>query len=274
MKTIYQLKPNDKNRNRLENKKLKLGISLIILFFVLFASSSDFSGTASVVLDPFFRVGNFIYEKIPFVPDFFRDRKFLIEKNRELFERVENLNLDLISYETILEENKRLYSELGLRPEGSFLGSKIIAKPPQVPTDSIVIDRGSGDVIDVGDIVLAGSRIMIGRVVSVSDKNAVVALSSLSNTLSYGYIERTGEAIDLEGVGGGSMRARVPIDFDIKLEDKVLIEGTRVYVAAIAASIEVDQSSGFEEILFKLPANIGRARVVFVEPSLVIESAN
>lgn len=274
MKTIYQLKPNDKNRNRLENKKLKLGISLIILFFVLFASSSDFSGTASVVLDPFFRVGNFIYEKIPFVPDFFRDRKFLIEKNRELFERIENLNLDLISYETILEENKRLYSELGLRPEGSFLGSKIIAKPPQVPTDSIVIDRGSGDVIDVGDIVLAGSRIMIGRVVSVSDKNAVVALSSLSNTLSYGYIERTGEAIDLEGVGGGSMRARVPIDFDIKLEDKVLIEGTRVYVAAIAASIEVDQSSGFEEILFKLPANIGRARVVFVEPSLVIESAN
>lgn len=264
---IYQLKTGDSNKVWFKkNKKQKFIFSTALLIFVLIFFS-HLSGRTANFMSSILSFGNYFYEKTPFVPEFFSKRQSLLNENNKLSEEISNLRLKLLDYETVAEENKRLYLDLGLRPKNNFIGAKIIAKAPQVPTDSIVIDRGEADLIKVGDIVLVGERVMVGVVAEVNKKISTVSLSSFSGNVSYGFIERNKEAVDIEGVGGGGLRARVPIDFDIKQEDKIIIEGNRSYVVAIVASVADDQASGFKDVFLSLPINISQARVVFVENS-------
>lgn len=266
MKTIYQLKPNENKRNLASEARTRFVMPVVILLVVVVLSSSPLGQMTVEFFYSALKIGNHFYENIPYLPGLVSDRKDLLEENRNLYEEMEKLRLELADYETVAEENERLYIELGLKPKTEFVGAKIVGKPPQAPLDSILIDRGGADGIKIGDIVLASDRAMIGRIAKISDNNSIVALSSISGFVLYGYVERTGEPISAEGVGGG-IRSRVPIDFDITREDKIVFEGSRVFLAARVASVEDDRVAGFKEVFLSLPASVAKIRFVFIEPS-------
>lgn len=218
---------------------------------------------------PLFKTGNYLSENF-FPPlNIFSDKNKLIKENTELLYEIENMRLNLIDYESLKEENQKLREEMGLKPIGVFITARVIAKPPQIPLDSLILDVGTNDSLNNGSIVLAGSKFLIGKIVKVSSDQATVALNSFPGTTLYGYIARTNEPLEITGIGGGSMQAKVPIDFEVQVSDKIMVEGRATYIAAIVAAIEEDSSSGFKEILMSLPANISKTKFVFVEPSVV-----
>lgn len=264
---IYQIKHTNNRQSFWGNKFFRLFVVCLLtvgLVFTFTVSENLRSFTASS-LSGIFGLGDYFSQLFLQTPKNFSSKISLVEENIKLTDQIESMRISLIDYETIIEENKRLHVELGLKPDGNFISSKIVARPPQIPLDSLFLDKGISDGIAEGDLVLVGERVLIGKVVEVSNNTSTVTLSSFPDFISYGHVERTGEALEVVGAGGGSMKARVPIDFDVEINDKIILESTRAYTLAVVGSIESNSASGFKDLLMLLPFNIAKTRVVFVE---------
>jgi cell shape-determining protein MreC len=268
MKMTFQIKHTKQNFFDRNFFKIIL-ISLPVLIFVL---TFSFSGSArsfvSDALSPVFSTGNFFYESFNRIPAFFSSKNSLMEENKNLSDEIENNRIDLIEYESLKYENQKLREALKIKPAGNFAAAAIIARSPQIPLDSLFLDEGTKNGLSDGNLVLAGERILIGKIAEVSKNKSTVALNSFAGMVSYGYVARTNEPVEIKGSGGGSIEAKVPIDFDIVVGDKILVTGSLTYVAAIVGMVEEDKSSGFKNILMSLPVDISKINTVFVEPSV------
>ncbi len=251
------------NKNFWNFDKVKLLISFLFFLFFISGLLNGFVNVSSKIFLPIIKSGNFFYEKFN-LSYFFQNKRDLIEENNLLKSELEKWKTISLGYDIIKNENKILRGELGLKPEGKILTSSVVAKPPQVPLDTIFIDVGLEDGVALGDIVLSYERIMIGKISKISKNASVVSLNSFPKSILYGKVMRTLEDIELEGVGGANMSAKVPIDFDIQVFDKIYIERSSNYVVAIVGSIEEDKQSGSKTILFSLPVDVSKISNVFV----------
>lgn len=250
---MYQIKPAKQslfNRNYLKIFAVFFLISILV-FLLSFLGSTRFLITGA--LSPFLKTGNYFYNFLS-----------LINKNETDLTTSEQIKM--IDYESLKQENEKLRAELKLKLNPNFITAPIIAKPPQVPLDSLYLEKGSDAGIKNGDFVLVGDRILIGRIVKVSKNKSTAALNSFAGSLSYGFVSRTDESLETKGAGGGNMEAKVPIDFDIVIGDKIMTNGSFNYLIAVVGAIEEDRSAGFKNILMSLPVNISKINFVFVEP--------
>lgn len=264
---MYQIKPINKNRNFFNSRLFKTLIIFFLVFaFVFVVSSSSFmSSVISQSLFPLFKVGGYFYKTVNFIPKFLSDKNMLIEENKNLLDNLENNRILAVDYEAIKHENLELRETLKLRVSENLIVSRIIARPPQIPLDSLFIDKGAKDFINDKNLVLAGERALIGKIVKVTKNNATVALNSFPDIVSFGYLERTNEPIEITGIGGGSMQTKVPIDFDIILHDYVITSNSFTYMLARVEVIEENQSAGSKNILMSLPLDISKIKTVFIE---------
>lgn len=245
-------------------KRTALSLSIVALILI-FGLSGSVRSLSSDFFSGFFQSGSRLLSGVGLVPKFLSDKNKLIAENEKMSEEIESHHLDLIDYESLKNENRNLRETLRLKPVGEFMAAMVIARPPQIPLDSLFIDRGGEDGLQVGDLVLGSDRVLIGRIVQVSKRRATVALSSFAGVTSYGFLERTNEPLEVLGVGGSSLEVRVPIDFDIVVGDKMMTQGTSAYSVAVSQLIEEDSSSGFKRVLLSLPVNISKVNTVFIE---------
>jgi cell shape-determining protein MreC len=248
-------------------------ILIIFLLILIFVFTFSFSNTARSLtlntLSPLFSAGDYFYKNLDQIPKFFSDRNKLIEENAGLSSELENLRLNIADYESIKSENQMLREDFKLKPAESFTAASVIAKSPQIPLDSLFLDKGTADGLNSGDLILAGERILIGKIVKVSKNRATAALNSFAGVTTYGYVSRTNEPIEVSGVGGGGIEAKMPIDFDIVVGDKIMTGGSLQFLAAVVGSIEEDKSSGFKNILMSLPVDISKINIVFISPLII-----
>lgn len=246
--------------------KILLVFLLILILALVFSISSPIRSLVSDFLSPFFKGGDYFYKSIGQITESFSSKNKLIEENKNLSDEVENNRLDLIDYESVKYENQKLREALKIKPAGNFTAATIIARSPQIPLDSLFLDKGTKDGLGNGDLVLASERILIGKIVALSKNRATVALNSFAGVISYGYVGRTNEPLEIEGNGGGSVEAKVPIDFDIVVGDKIMVSGSLEFLAAVVGSVEEDHSSGFKNVLLSLPTDVSKINVAFTEP--------
>ena len=152
---------------------------------------------------------------------------------------------------------------LSLRPAATAQAAEVIARPPQIPFDTLMIDRGKDDGLESGNLVLAGDRVLLGKLGKVSQNFSIVILNSFGQTSLSGSLTRTGEALEMRGTYGG-MEAEVPIDFDIEIGDIVITEHASSYTTAIVGSVEENKSSGRKLALLSLPVPISKVKIVFI----------
>jgi rod shape-determining protein MreC len=262
---IKHTKHDSFNRNFLKIFTIFLLILVCILIFSVLGSTRSLVAN---VFSPFLKVGDYFYQGFGQITKSFYDKNKLIEDNKNLSDQIENNSLNLIDYESIKSENEKLREALKMKPAGNFIAANIIAKSPQIPLDSLFIDKGSADGLSLADPVLSGERILIGRIVKLTNNRATVALNSFAGVVSFGYVARTNEPLEIKGAGGGSIEAKAPIDFDIVAGDKILVSGTLAYSVAVVGAVEEDRSSGFKNILLSLPVDISKTNIVFVEPTV------
>ncbi|MFA6405617.1 MAG: rod shape-determining protein MreC [Candidatus Paceibacterota bacterium] len=261
---IFQIKHNNQRFFGRSFLKIFL-VSLLILVFVLVFTVFDFSKTlVANLFSPFLKSGNYIYQTIGQIPSFFSDKIELIKKNDALLNEVENNSINLIEYEVVKNENKKLREDLKIKPIGKLISASVISKFPQIPMDSLFVDRGTVDGLIEGDSVLAGERILVGKIVKISKNSSIVALNSFVDVISYGVVSRTSESIEIKGVGGGNIEAKVPFDFDIVVGDKIIVGGSSDYLVAIVGVVEEDRSAGFKKVLMSLPVYISKINTVFI----------
>lgn len=261
----YLLKHTKKNYGKNVAKILIVTISIVI--FAALLNIFGFRSALSNLFSPFMKVGNNFYGSVNETPKNFSSKEELISENEKLANEIENSRLAAVDYEAIKSENQKLRDQLGIKPEGDFITASIMAKSPQIPTDSLLVDGGLSDGVKEGDLVFASEKTIIGRIVKTTKSKSTVALNSFADVVSYGVVERTGEPLEIKGHGGGFIETKVPIDFDIVLGDKIMSNGIPQNVIAIVGVVEEDESSGFKNIMMSLPANVSKISAVFIKPS-------
>lgn len=260
---IIQIKHS--NRNRF-GRLLKIGaVFLAVLIFVLIFNI--FGSFVRDLLSPALKVGNSFYDALGKIPKMLLNDSELVAENEKLLNEIEKLRAETADHEALKTENQRLRESLKLKPESNFISAFVLAKPPQVPLDSLYLNAGTRDGIENGSLVFAGERILIGKIVEASKNKSVASLNSSAGAVSFGFVARTGELIEIKGGGGGHLEAVVPIDFDVLVGDEIMTSGSSEYLIAVVGAAEEDQSSGFKKIFMSMPVDVLKMDVIFIADS-------
>lgn len=262
----FQIKPHAKNSFWNKNIFRSVFLILIVLFLVGIWKTDYLKSYAVDGLSPFLKMGDYFYNNIRSVSKNFSSNEKLLEENNILLELILKYESELTDREAIVYENQKLREDLRLKPE-STIYAPIIGRPPQVALDTLFLDSGSSQGVKVGDWVLSGERVLIGKIEKVTKNKSVASLNSFAGHISFGFVARTQEPLEIEGVSGG-LKASLPINFDIAVGDKIMVSGRAKFLAAIVKEIEEDHSLGFKEVFLSLPVDISKIDSVFIESNL------
>src|SRR3989304_2204585 len=90
--------------------------------------------------------------------------------------------------------------------------ARVISKPPRSFYDTLVVDAGSKEGIQVGEKVLYGDNIMIGEIAEVFEKTSKVRLFSSSGEVIDVTIGKRAVPALAVGIGGGNFEIQIPRD--------------------------------------------------------------
>lgn len=224
--------------------------------------SSAFGGTVG---KPFWRARIFVNDKFAYIGSFTRTRNFLIEENKRLKGEIDENKARLMSLDSLSSEYKKLLESFGRDEIESRILAVVLAKPPQSPYDTIVLDIGEKHGISIGDRIFGLGDAALGEIISVHDSVSNARLFSSAETETHAIIERTDQTIIMNGTGGGGFESKVPQDTDIQINDVVVLPKSKVSVVGIVVNIESAVTSSFKRVIIQSPLNLNYIRWVEVE---------
>lgn len=126
-----------------------------------------------------------------------------------------------------------------LEPEKGIVAG-VVAKPPQSPYDTLVIDQGTDAGVAVGAQVASGGGIPIGKIASVTAKSARVTLYSAPETVTEAWIGEARTPITLTGTGAGTYSARAPREATIGAGNLAYVPGPGSLPIATVSRVDSD----------------------------------
>jgi len=233
---------------------------VLTLFVYVFPNATRTTVTA--ITKPLWAIRNNAGKPFTFVRDFFKFKSSLISQNLALENEVLSLRLKQIDYDAILNENQTLVNQTG---RDGRITSRVLAKPPQSPYDTIVLGSGSANGVIVGSRVYMSDTIVVGTVASVTSDTSVVQLFSTGGNKQQATLARTGTMFEIQGSGGANFQVEVPKETDIAIGDTFLYPNTSVSVLAVVYNIDPGSQSSFKKVYMRIPGNIFASQWVFVE---------
>lgn len=239
----------------------------MVAIVLIISTTNFFASLASYVTQPFFKEGESLTTSFSFLGLLFGNRAQLAQEVQNLQTQITELKALQSDLSAVNFENERLRAELKMKPKAAMLHGSIIARSPQIPLDALMINIGSLDGVKQNDLVFASDRSVVGKISKVTRETSTVLLNSSPLTKTQAFVGRTGDLIEIEGSGGNSILANVPLDFDINVGDSVLTSYTSDNVIAVVGAIEEDKVVGQKRVLMSLPVSVSQLKSVFVLPS-------
>jgi rod shape-determining protein MreC len=115
-------------------------------------------------------VESILYDAVHPLRDIYQgitDHGGLVRENADLRQQVEQLQAQVAAQQSDEARIQELQDALGVkqnRPNDQFLGANVIAQDPSGQKKMVAIDRGSGDGIEEGMVVLSRSGTLVGTV--------------------------------------------------------------------------------------------------------------
>ncbi|HEX8994044.1 MAG TPA: rod shape-determining protein MreC [Candidatus Paceibacterota bacterium] len=178
-------------------------------------------------------------------------------QNAELLSQLADAQMRAADRDTLAAENMELKILLGRPRFGSdIVRAGVIARPPQLPYDTLMIDAGEEDAVNTGDVVWSGDgSIVIGTVSDVYATSARVVLFSSAGVTHEGFL-RGSVPVTVVGMGGGSLSVRIPGGVDVSVGDQIEFPGIEGGISETVASIDTQEGSAFKTLYLHLPINI------------------
>lgn len=164
----------------------------------------------------------------------FRDQIALVRERDALKNEVAILETRLLAQSHILSENTELKRLMGREEVVDMLTeretplissrrvlSRVLARPPRTPYDTLVLDQGSARNISLGAPVIGPGGFAIGTIEEVSGSSSLARLLSAPGRESDGLVGDARTPITLTGEGGGAFITHVPKDTLIQEGDVV-----------------------------------------------------
>ncbi len=217
------------------------------------------------------------------IPDFIRDASVTVASPFWSFKNIFLRKCDSLEYDTdpvllraqysidaLKKDNERLRTLLGRGNKSHSIGASILHNGTTAPYDTFTIDVGEHDGIREGMLITIPDNIAIGYVESPYPRTSTGSLFSAPNNKFMGIFSGTSTVhVEITGHGGGTMRATLPRDVEVAVEDTVTLPGFETYVIGTVASIEVAPEDAFKIVYIRTPQNISTIRFVHIDTTHV-----
>ncbi len=197
----------------------------------------------------------------------FSSKAGLAEQNALLEQKLAMLEARDADRDTLYQENIALKAQFG-RVDAARSGilAAIIARPPAVPYDTLVIDIGENLEISRGDFVSAGGGTLIGQITDVYATTARVTLFSSAGNTYQGLLRGT-IPVTVEGEGAGALSAKIPAGIPVSVGDPIRFPDIAANVSEVVAHIDAPQNDSTKTLYLRLPANVFTLPFVEILPS-------
>ncbi len=213
---------------------------LIVLSVVVFILQVFAPGLLASIASPFWGAGSAVSNALHAGTSVFgnageltRQRDTLAEENLALHEE----NRTLLARASDLE---RLLG--GVNPESKILGG-VLARPPVVPYDTLVVAAGTKQGVKPNARVYGPGGIPLGTVASASGASSQVALYSTGGRTTEGWVGEQRVALSLIGRGGGAFEATLPRESGVLVNDVVYVPGPGAQPLGTVVRIDSSPSS-------------------------------
>jgi len=212
------------------------GVCFALVCVFLFKSfGGSFIASATT---PLFYFQKWVSESSGTIPSYIRDRNTLVAELESLRRKNDEF-AGADDYRKVLEsENERLRKLLRDGEVSPRIVAGVIARPPHLPYDGLLIDKGSSDGIKEGGVVYLSYDNVVGVVQKVFTDSAFVVLFSTPGIETTVYILGPNIYTTAIGEGDGSVRVSVPQGVPLTEGDVVLLPSLRRGILGKIGSVE------------------------------------
>lgn len=257
MKKYSSITRVNSHRISRNNRIINVVALLCVVLLALYVTPKLLSKVASVVFTPIYATENWLQNSGESFPYFFRDRMALVAEIRALKALTPEGGVHKVAINALTHENEEL-RRLGLADAPHRILAGVIGRPPEMPYDVLIIDRGGDDGVVEGAPVYSAKTAVIGVVARVYAKSAVVELLTSPGFKTAVYLYGPNIFAQAEGEGGGVLRVGVPQGITIKPGDIAVVPSVDLGVFGEVTHIE------------SLPTD--PAQYGFVTPNVALQS--
>ncbi len=210
--------PHSSDRRLIFQTIAFVAVSVVLIFLLRGALGGLLSGVTTTVL----RVSNYFQTSSASLPAYLRDRTELLSEVNRLRQEVAAQSGGGATIARLSFENDELRTFVGDSSEERILAG-VVARPPAVPYDLLVIDRGSDHGILEGALVYHAMNHVMGIVSKVYPESAFVTLFSSAGTETTVYLYGPNVLAYAYGEGGGVIRISVPQGVTLTEGDPVVL---------------------------------------------------
>ena len=211
------------SRRASQNKRYKtILVAAAVALLLWYLVPATVSMVASALIYPVVSIERWLADSGSAVPAYVRDRKVLLSQLQEAEATIAAQGGADLTIDRLQKENDALRALLGASTT-ERIAAGVIARPPAVPYDVMVLDRGERDGIVLNAPVFSGRDQVIGHISKVYKRSAVVTLASAPGVESTVYLIGPDIYTSAVGEGGGVLRVGVPQGIPIAPGDLVVI---------------------------------------------------
>lgn len=241
--------------------------ALLALFLVLFLFKNFpplFMTRAGLfIIQPVIYVENKIVSVLEKYTVVFKNKAGLQAENAELKQQIIDLKIKGDFYDAVFKENEELKMALSIAREKKIIFSSILLRPGYGIYNSLFLDAGSKDGVEMGIRVTAFGNVLLGYVSDVMADSSRVKLISFPGQETNVFINGQVSAIAV-GVGGENLEIALPHDINIEVGDSITTLGTSPLFLGIVEEVVREPAAPFQKIIFRLPVNIQELQQVFL----------
>jgi cell shape-determining protein MreC len=237
------------------------GIIVLSALIINWRAPHAFSGLMTALARPFWRTSFAIQNGVLKSPE------ELLKENAELQAELAGLkqNIASSSIGAILSENDELRAMFHRASTTPYALAAVLARPPFMPYDELIIDLGSVDGVSSTTKVYAPGNVLIGRVAEALSQTSKVSLFSSPGEKYNVLIGASHVPASAIGIGGGQYRAEVPHGTALSVGDAVSDSTLKNGPMGMIISLVTDPANPFDTILFAPGVNIYELRFVLVD---------
>lgn len=206
----------------------------VLLFYLL---PKVILTVVSIVVTPFETLRVWVIESDDSLPYYLRDRHSLQTQIESLKQEIAMSGGTENTLTKLKTENEQFRQLCAAVPEERVV-ARVVGRPPQLPYDILMIDRGVEHGVVEAAPVFVGSDHVVGYVSRVYEKTALVTLVSTARFESMAYIIGPNIYTYAVGVGGGMTKVVVPQGIPLSVGDTVILPAIDSGVYGTVAYIE------------------------------------
>lgn len=232
------------------------GISIVVVGFVLHVTGV-LRPVESFIVRAVSPVGRFFYSSGSSISEsvgFLGSIREVATENRQLKDKVRDLEVERARFAEIEQENQRLREQLQFVEETGFqtIAAAVIGTDSNDFLRSLLVNRGSDDGLYKGAAVLDEKGVLLGKVLEVDKKTAVVLLLTDSNSSVVGITQESRSTGSVKGELGLSLKmTSIAQEDDVKEGERVVTAGLEEEVPKGLLIGELQEIEGKDNELFK-----------------------